>query len=217
MATLLEELNTQDLNTFRKDFLELLRVVFELNKIYQRGLLADNYLKKLEEIIKLFNKKYKGLKLIINPTYEELRLQIFLKEKDLKTLFLNVASKIDGLMSIGSKGFDEVNASDHVKISNKLETVDRELYLTYFQPELGSIPIYLEYNKKNKAIELHYGNEIYYTSSPEFILCAYYAIKEGIDPKIKLYEELILFSFSEHFNEEEFKEYLDKFNPRMEE
>jgi len=100
---LISELNPRDLNEFKKDFTELMRVYSGISNEYSKlGKDVDKYLEEFKKIINLFNKKYKNINLKLKKTVEELQLKIFFKENSVKDVFVNVASKLNGLKAIGT-------------------------------------------------------------------------------------------------------------------
>ena len=65
-------------------------------------------------------------------------------------------------------------------------------------------------------IELHCSKEECKESSPEFKLCGYYAVKDGID-KVEIYERLSAMGFTEMPIWDKVRNFFKKFNPRIEE
>jgi hypothetical protein len=210
---LISELNPRDLNEFKKDFTELMRVYSGISNEYSKlGKDVDKYLEEFKKIINLFNKKYKNINLKLKKTVEELQLKIFFKENSVKDVFVNVASKLNGLKAIGTSDFDQAKTEEADKFSKELDNVKNKLFISYFDKELDTV--FLEQYKKE--IELHYGDEIKNENSPEFKLCAYYAVKEDIN-KINIYEKLSAMGFVEKPVFTQVRNFLKKFNPRIEE
>jgi hypothetical protein len=218
MPDILDTVNSRDLIVFKKDFIEMMRVAFGMDKDY--GTASEDlnfYLPKYKKLIQLFDKKYKNLNLKLKRTEEELKLRIYVKEKDVISVFNNVASKIAGLKSIGVTGFGVADVSDPQKFSSELNLAKDKLYISYYEAESGSNTIYIEYDKKQKMVEVHYDPKaIGKGQSPEFRLIAYYAMKE-FDKKIDLLHESSRFGFSDLLTHDERKEWLDEFNPEMHE
>jgi len=208
------ELNAKDLNTFKKDFKELIRVSNGINKEYSKsGKDTDKYIDKFKPIISSFNKKYKNIELKLKQTPEELKLRIFIKDNTLKDIFTNVASKLDGLKAIGANSPENAKVEEADKFSKELDNVTNKIFITYTQ-EAASTTVFLEQNKE--LIELHYEDKIENENSPELKLCAYYAVKDGIND-IDIYEKLAGIGFSEMPILEKVVTFLKKFNPRIEE
>ena len=91
------ELDTKNLDEFKKDFIELVRVNSGINKEYSKlGKDIDKYITQFKQIVNLFNKKYRNLVIRLKQTTEELKLRIFIKEKSVKDVFANVASRLEG-------------------------------------------------------------------------------------------------------------------------
>ena len=65
-ADIITELNSKDLNEFKKDFMELIRVHSGINREYSKlGKDVDKYISEFREIVNLFNKKYQNLVVIL--------------------------------------------------------------------------------------------------------------------------------------------------------
>ena len=78
---IIDSLNRNDLNEFRKDFTELIRVHSGINKEYSKsGRDTDEYITAFKKAAAMFNRKYKGMVAELEQTAEELKLRIFLKE-----------------------------------------------------------------------------------------------------------------------------------------
>ena len=213
MPDILDTISARDLKLFKKDFREITRIAFGMDKIYgevHRDF--DFYKPKYDKLIKSFDKKYKNLNLKLKRTEEELKLRIFIKEKSVVDVFNKVACKIAGLKSIGERGFGIADVSETAKFSEELGRVKEKLYLSYYEAESGSNTIYLEYNKKVKMVEAHYNlKAIRECKTPEFKLIAYYALKE-FDKKIDLLTPASKFGFSSLLLHDEMKEWLGEFN-----
>lgn len=207
-------LDSKDRNEFEKDFTELIRVHFGINKEYSElGKDVDKYINEFKQITNLFNKKYKNLVIRLKQTTEELQLKIFIREKSVKDVFINVASKLNGLRAIGASDFGKAKVEEADLFSKELDKVKNKLFISYFEQE--SATVFLEYYKKG-IIELHYSKDIENERSPEFKLCAYYAVKDGIK-KINIHEKLSALGFTEMPILEKVRNFLKKFNPRIEE
>lgn len=218
MADLLDSLNKRDIEVFRRDFTQLMRVTYGMDKAYGKlDKVIDKYMEKYSSLIELFNKKYKNLGFKLIVLKDEIKLKLFLsKEKDIKNVLPHV-TRIAGIKAIGAEAFDVANIADKERFSKELDNIKTKAHISYYGPEQSSSTIFIELNKK-EGIEVHYDlkgmlNEI----SPEFKLCAFYALKDGYDRKIDFFKHGSYFGFSGLLTEKERDEWLDKFNPRMEE
>jgi len=206
------EFKSKDKNEFKKDFLQLMRISFGIDRYYRRAeKLVDKYLPKYNLLIELFNKKYNNLRLKLKKDSEKIELGIFINEKDVKDAFSGAAGKIEGLKAIGAEKFNVANVENSEKFAKELMKVKDEIYISY---NTGNI--HLEYNKKEKMAELHYEHEeISDEKNPGFKLLSYYALKDGYDNSIGIYEKGAEFGFYDLLTETEKDEWLDKFNPRF--
>lgn len=215
-ADIMIELNSNDLNEFRRDFGELMRVYFGIGKEYSElSADIDSYIRQFKDIVNLFNKKYKDIAIKLRKTTEELQLRIFLKEKGVKDVFIKVASKLNGLKAIGSDDFGKAKIEEADKFSKELDKVKNKLFISYFEQEVGLGSVFLENYTKN-MVELHYGDEIRNDRSPEFKLCSYYAVKNGAG-NIDVYGKLSGVGFTEKPILDKVRNFLKKFDPRIEE
>ncbi len=212
-ADIISELNSEDLNEFKKDFTELIRVYSGINKEHSElSKNVDKYIGEFKKIVNLFNKKYKNLVLRLKKTTEEVQLRIFLKEKSVKDVFVNVASKLDGLKAIGLNDFGEAKVEEGDRFSKLLDNVKGKLFISYFEQE-NSGTIFLEQSKKG-MIELHYNEGIGDEKDPEFKLCSYYAVKDSVG-KINVYEKLSAIGFTEMPILDKVRNFFKKFDPRI--
>jgi hypothetical protein len=211
---IISELDPKDLNEFKKDFAELIRVYSGINREYSKlGKDIDKYIAEFNQIINLFNKKYKDLVLRLKRTINELQLRIFIKDSSVKDVFMNVASKLDGLKAIGSSDFGKAKIEEADRFSKELDKVKNKLFVSYFEKESGAI--FLEYYKKG-MVELHHSDGIGNERSPSFKLCSYYAVKGGVG-RINIDERLSAIGFTEIPILERVRNFFKKFNPRIEE
>lgn len=217
MADIIDSLNKKELNQFEKDFKEFLRVAVGMSKAYKKATgKLKAYMPRYKNLIELFNKKYAGIKFRLLKKTDELDLIILLNEKSVKDLFTNAASKIAGLKFVGLNGFDEVSLEDTQKFSATTSAIQNQLYLSYYYPGKGADTIYLKFDSKEKMVGLTFDFDLIKDEkSPEFKLCAYYALKGGFDSNIDLYNEAASFGFVDVLTEAERRKYLDKFDPRM--
>lgn len=211
----ISELDSKNLNEFKKDFIELIRVYSGINKEYSKlGKDVDRYVKEFKRIVNLFNKKYKNLIIKLKQTIDELQLRIFIKEKSVKDVFINVASKFNGLKAIGAGDFAGVQIEETDRFSKELDKVKDRLSISYFEQGFSGT-VFLEHYKKG-VVELHYSEGIENERDPEFKLCSYYAVKDGIN-KIDIYERLSAMGFVEAPFFGKVMNFFKRFNPKMEE
>jgi len=202
--TLLSEINKKDLKGFKSDFKELMRVSLGINKVFKKLDDVEDYLKKLKKVIKLFNKKYSGLKLELKLGLEDINLKLLLDEKEVKAVFDN-ASKIPNLSGLGLNSFNK-NVEE---VADKADKIKNKAYISYFDPEKGSSTVYLE--KHKDKVELVYDEEqVGKEDSAQFILCAYYACKDGVKEE-EVYSLLASMGFIDLLSGEEFHNWMDKF------
>jgi hypothetical protein len=218
MADILDSIGQRKLTIFRKDFRQMIRVSLGMDKDYGKSSPDfDFYFPKYKKLIQSFDKKYKNLKLKLKRTEEELKMRIFIKEKDVVDVFNKVASKIIGLRSIGATGFGIADISESDRFAKELSRAKDKLYISYYEAESGSNTIYLEYDKKQKVVEVHYNwKAIGECKSPEYKLIAYYGAKD-FEPKIDLLTPAAQFGFSDLLLREEAREWLDEFEPKFNE
>lgn len=219
-AGLLSQFKSPDLSTFKKDFLQLIRIEYGIDRYYSEANESiDFYLPKYKSFVRLFNKKYPGLKLKLEHKGYEIKLRIFInKIKDVRAVFQEAASKIQGIKSIGAKGFGRADVKDSGKFSAELESAKDKIHISYYDQEAGSNTLVLEHNKKQKLVEIGFDLEaIANERSPEFKLCSYYALKNSFDRKVKIFEKGTDFGFIRLLSDSEKKKELDKFNLRFEE
>ena len=216
MPDLLDPLSRKDVNTFKKDFTQLIKLAAGMDMDYRESSKdIDIYMPRYKTLIKLFNKKYPGLFLKITKTTEELKLRIFIKdEKNVKDIFINSASRIAGLKSIGAESLGAANIGSD-RFNKEIDKIENNVQISYYEPDLGSTAIILEYDKKTKMVELFYNiKDATNESNPEFKLCAFYALKQGYDNKIELSVKGDEFAFND-WSEEAKKQFLDKFDPLL--
>ncbi|MDP7244092.1 MAG: hypothetical protein QF568_01985 [Flavobacteriales bacterium] len=213
--TLLASIDKKAINTFRKDLLQMLRIGKEMDRYYaESNQDVDIYMKKFNSLVESFNKKYKNIKLKMIKKTNEVDLKILLNEKSVRDCFENAASKIIGVQAIGTSNFGTAIVSDAEAFSNQLEKTKSKLYITYYSPQTGTTNVFLQYDKKEKKVELVYDiKEIENEPSPEFQLAAYYALNQPYNKKINLHDEGATLGFSSLLSHVEKAEYFRKFDP----
>lgn len=214
---ILSEFSPADINHFKKDFFQMIKVGVEIDRYYgefQHDL--DALIPKFEKLVEKFNKKYKGIKIKTKKTIEHFEVRIYLKAKDIKEFFADSASRIAGLKSVGKTNFNQVDVSDAERFATFLDSLQDKIYISYIDTESGSSTIAAAYDKKEKMIELIYEPaEIINESSAGYKICAFYALKLGYDKKIDIYGDASTFGFTNLLDEVEKREWFDKFNPKF--
>ena len=216
---LLGSIDKKAISEFRKDLLQMLRLGKWIDRYYAESHQdLDTYLQKFNSLIEMFNKKYKNLKMKLVRKTSETDLKIFLNEKNVKDCFANAASKIIGLQSIGISNFGAAVVSDAEAFSNELEKSKNKLYIAYYDPNTGTSNVFLQYDKKEKKVQLVYDlEEIENEPSAEFQLAAYYALNQPYNKKINLHDEGATLGFSYVSSHVEKAEYFRKFDPHISE
>ncbi len=214
---ILGSIDKKAMSEFRKDLLQMLRIGKWVDKYYAESQSdLDVYIKKFNSLIESFNKKYKNIKLKLALKTNEARLRILLNEKDVKECFANSASKIAGVQSVGSSNFGTAAVSDAAAFAAELEKAKSKLCITYYSQNAGSSNIFLQYDSKEKKVELFYDlKEIENEPNPEFQLAAYYALNEEYNKKIDLTEEGSSLGFFSIPTFVEKADYQRKFDPHI--
>ena len=216
---LLNSIDKKAISEFRKDLLQMLRLGKWIDRYYAESHQdLDTYLQKFNSLIETFNKKYKNLKMKLVRKTNETDLKIFLNENSVKDCFANSASKIIGLQSIGISNFGAAVVSDAEAFANELEKSKNKLYIAYYDPNTGTSNVFLQYDKKEKKVQLVYDlEEIENEPSAEFQLAAYYALNQPYNKKINLHDEGATLGFSYVSSHVEKAEYFRKFDPHISE
>jgi len=214
---ILSGISQKDIKIFSKDFSQLLRIASEIDRYYGEWHNdIDKYLSKLDNFVKLFNKKYKNLKVKVLKKIDGIDTMILLNEKTIKDLFNKCASRIIGLKAIGTKNFGNAEVTETEKFANEIERIKDKLYLTYYLPEVGMYSVFLSKGKNEKMVELHWDKkESIIEVSPDFRICAFYALNDGFNKKVNLFDEGATFGFTNLFNKKEAGQWLDKLDPRV--
>ena len=212
---LLSEFSSSDINIFKKDFTQMIKVGAEIDRYYgeaQHDL--DILIPKFEKLTEQFNKKYKGIKIKIKKTIDSFKVRIFVKEKNARDFFANSASRIAGLKSVGRSNFNQIDIGDAENFARFLDSLLDKICISYLDPESGTSTIAVSFNRNEKMIEIIYNPaEIMNENSAGFKICAFYALKNGFDKKIEIYGDTSTFGFSNLLDEMEKREWYDKFNP----
>ena len=212
---ILAEFSPADINHFKKDFMQMIRVGAEIDRHYgeaQHDL--DILIPKYEKLVEQFNKKYRGIKIKTKKTIEHFKVRLLVKEKNVKDFFANSASRIHGLKSVGRTNFNQIEISDAEKFAAFLDSLMDKVYISYIDTESGTSTISAVLDAKEKMVEIVYNPvEIMNENSAGFRICAFYALKEGFNKKIEIYGNASTFGFSNLLDEIEKREWYDRFNP----
>ena len=213
---ILSGISQKDIRAFSRDFSQLLRVASEIDRYYAKWEQdIDLYLSKFGKFAGLFGKKYKNIEIKALKRIDKIEVRVLLNEKSIRDLFNICASRIIGLKALGTKNFGAADVMEAEKIADEISKIKDRLYLTYYMPEMGIYSVFLSKGRNEKMVELHWDkresvNEV----SPDFRICAYYALKDGYNKKIKLFDEGATFGFTELPVKKRFGEWLDRLNPR---
>lgn len=215
---LTSQLDAKSLKEAYKDIWQIMRIHATFQREYARGQADITDLQiKYNNLIKKANKKYKGLFFKLQRTSDDIKLRIFIrKDKTIKDVFLNSASKINGLKSIGTKSLGEIDISHSDEFNKKLENAKSILFISYSTADFGTQTLILEHNKNQKMVELLYDiDNIQNEAEPDFKIFSYYALSEGYDDKIDLYKLGAQIAIPDLLYYKDRKEYLEKFDPRF--
>ena len=158
-------------------------------------------------------KKYPNIQLKLDKDFEKIKLRIFLKD-NIKNCF-KIALRINGLKSIGLKGFDEVQVTNQKVFSEMAEEMNDKIYLTYIDAELDTTTILLRYTKKQKSTEIIFDIKLVIDiNRPEFKLIGFYAIN-AYKKNMDLQERFAQFSFYDTIIEDRKSKWLGDFNPKF--
>jgi hypothetical protein len=217
--SLLGSISKKDINEFRKDLLQMLRLGKEMDRYYSESQHdTGRYTKKFNALINSFNKKYKNLKIKQKKKANEIEFKLLLNEKNVRDCFENAASKIIGLQSIGTSKFGTATVSAPEELTNELEKTKTKLHIVYYNPQTGTSNIFLQFDKKEKKVELVYDlKDIENKPSPEFQLAAYYALNQPYNKKINIHDEGATLGFTDILTHVEKADYIRKFDPHMDE
>jgi len=178
---ILKQFPYTDVNEFKKDFLTLMNMSFEMDR--QQATLDPSVMHNLpefQECLKLFKKKYKDIEL--KTKQDSFKILILFPEKGIKKIFEEAASKVDDIKAIGMDFSDKT--SDLEVMEQMVKATGGKLYLEYFASDTKSNTIILKFNKSENAAELIYDKEgILDQKSPEFRLCTFYGCLNGFDKK----------------------------------
>jgi len=207
---LLDGISASHLSKFRKDFLQMVKVSVEIDRHYGKSITGiDSQIKKFEKLAGEFSKKY-GIILKAKKSVENFTLRIFIKEPSLKDFFANSASKISGLKAIGRTGFNQADVSDMDKFSKSLDSVQDRIFVSYSDAENGTGSFAAFFDRRENMVELIYDAHHLAENSAVFKICAYYALKDGVNGDFDIHAEACTFGFENLLNEIENREWYDK-------
>src|SRR3989338_1994516 len=214
---ILSEFSSSDVNHFKKDFMQIIKVSAEIDRHYGEAKHDLNtFIPKFERLVLEFNRKYKGVKLRMKKGIDYFTARVFVNEKSIKELFANSASRIAGLKSVGISNFNQVGIGDAEKFAVFLDSLLDKVYVSYVDPESGTSTLTAIYDKRQRMVEIIFSPaEMLQENSASFRICAYYALKQGFNKKIEIYGDASTFGFSSLLNELEKREWFDRFNPRF--
>lgn len=214
---ILSEFSSKDVEAFKKEFTQMIRVGAEIDRYYGEARHdLDTLIPKFEKLVEQFNKKYKGLKIKTKKTIENYNARVFIKVRDVKEFFAECAAKIPGLKSVGRNNFSQINANEAEKFANFLDSPLDKIYMAYSDPESGTSTVAAVYDSREKMIEIAYNPvEMMSESSASFRVCAFYALKNGVDRKIEIYGDSSSFGFMNLLDDIEKREWYDRLNPRV--
>ncbi len=208
----LDQADLSGMKEFYTDFTTLIRAGVGIDHAYGKGQLnADISVPKFRKVLALFNKKYKDICLTLKRNPSSMELQIsFLGEQSLQTLFANSASHIKGLSALGLKGFDEVPITEQGKLEKTLSNMGKRVYVSYTDAESNSTSKFMIERHGRHFLLVCDRKHIFLRNLPEFILCAYYALRHPYNRKIDVNGPASAFGISESITLEH-RDLLDEF------
>ncbi|HLD87436.1 MAG TPA: hypothetical protein VJB12_05225 [Candidatus Nanoarchaeia archaeon] len=195
----LDTLDMSGINDFFADFTALIKVAKGIDRYYQLGKPnLDVFVPKYKKTLTLFNKKYTDLSLLLKRSSSSLHLQVaLLGEESLQALFANSASRIKGLSAIGLKRFDETPIAEQDKVEKALTRMSKRIYVSYADPESGSSRFMIERHGKGFLLICNH-KDLLIRNSPEFRLCAYYALRHPYAKNMDVLSHASSFGFTEY-------------------
>ena len=209
---ILSEFEPADIRTFKKDFTQVINAGFEIDRLYEDSMNSlDFFIPKYEKLMVTFNKKYREIEMNAKKSLEHFLVRLFVKERSIKDFFANSASRIHGLRSIGRTNFGQIDVGDAEKFARFLDSLLDKIYISYAD-EKGTSAIAAEFNRGKKSVEIIYSrSEIINENSVGFKICAFYALKDGFNKKIDVYNEALSFGVGSILDEVEKREWADRF------
>lgn len=179
VSRVLSDFASEEIEEFRLDFVRLLEITVELDKEF--GTLDEELMYNIpvyKNFVSAFNTKYPGVYCHFEEKSEGFMLHIlFRSEPDVRKVFVNVASQIEGLSAIGNQILEEDSIYNKREFNLELKQIKTKLYIRF----TGDDSLFLKYNKQFNMVELIYKPEdiINRGESPGFVICVYYALREG--------------------------------------
>lgn len=217
MASLLGEFPISERETFKKEFFELLRVHAGLDRDYaERADVVEDSLPKFEKIMGEFGEKYPGITIKVRTDSRQVILDVLIMTHDsLKEIFTR-AARIQGITALGAQAFDAVSIESPAEVEEELNNVKDRLCLSFAGPGTGSAKMLLQKDWKSGKVKVSYDPEdIVSEKSPDYILIAYYALREGIKKDVDLAKKLSSLGFLVRPLDSDLRKSIDAFNPRF--
>jgi len=185
VSRILANFSAESRREFDIDFVKLIKMTVQLDKEY--GNAEEEMLYNLpvyKTYVAMFNKKYPNLLTQFVESDIGLRLRIFIKnETDVKKVFKDAASKIEGISAIGSEVLEKDSVFNRQQFEVEFNQVKDKIYIQY----IGSGSLFLKLDKKLKAVELMSDMETLADDDfPGYKLCMFYALKTDFDRNINL-------------------------------
>ncbi len=185
VSRILADCSAESRREFDIDFIKLIKMTIQLDKEY--GNAEEEMLYNLpvyKTYVAMFNKKYPGLLTQFIESDLGVRLRIFIKnETDVKKVFKESASKIEGISAIGSEVLEKDSVFNRQQFEVEFRQVKDKIYIQY----IGSGSLFLKFDKKMKAVEILSDMEtLVDDDSPGYKLCMFYALKNTFDKNINL-------------------------------
>ncbi|MBW2975311.1 hypothetical protein KY366_06340 [Candidatus Woesearchaeota archaeon] len=102
----MNSINPKDVNEFKKDFGEMVRVYSGIDHEYFKlGKDLDKYIREFKKALNIFNKKYPGIIIRLKQAAEGLQLRIFLKENSVKDALVSLDPGLNDVKEPAKAGF----------------------------------------------------------------------------------------------------------------
>ena len=218
MATdILSEFGSANVKQFSMDFMQTIKVGAQIERYYgesQNPL--DTMLPKYEKLLEKFNRKYKGILIRTKKTTDSFHVRIFLKISGIKEFFADSASRIPGIKTVGKSDFNEVDVGDSENLARFLDSLLDKICLSYVDIDGGTSTIAAVFDRSKKMVEAIYNPpDMMNENSAGFKICAFYALKEGVQKDIDVYSGMSTFGFMDILSEVGKREWHDRFGPRL--
>ncbi|MBN2423115.1 hypothetical protein JXB41_07880 [Candidatus Woesearchaeota archaeon] len=193
MNELLKDIPLDNISIFKKDLFLLINIVNNIDIAYGNAKIEFIHdLVHFKRFIEEWNQKYPDLIINYFDNGIQFKIRILINEPDLKSLFINSAGNIEGLRAINNTNIEFKNNEYLDKLTEIMKT---EMNLLCIDEENNENTLTFKHNDKNNKIELIFEKtDMLNPESPEFKICAYYALKQH-KPEIDLQEHGTNFSF----------------------